>query len=150
MTADWAIWAALTGLTAWAAWTDARRCEIPNGLSLAATACSMGLLIGHLIPWSRLLWAAGTWILYELALALQPDSVGWGDVKWATIVMGWLGGRGLMVLAVGHLGSLAWATVRWWRQGRRPAWRRMGGPWAPGALLGLLILGALGWAAGPR
>lgn len=140
--------APLVIFTAIAAEEDIRRREIPNPLSALGALWGMGLMVMHVLPWFRLLWAAGIWGLYELGLALQPGSVGWGDVKWASIVMGWLGAPGLVVLAWGHLGSTLWGTADWWRHGRQTPWSRSAGPWAPGALLGLLILIALGMGQG--
>ena len=136
-------------LTTGAAYTDARREEIPNRLSLTATVIGLIAIGLGWLPWTALAWAAATWLLYELDLWLAPQSVGWGDVKWAAITMGYLGGAGLLVLAAGHAGSVLWGTIRWWRSGRRRPWRTMGAPWAPGAWVGLMLLTSLKvWSTG--
>ncbi len=137
------IWAPLTLLTSLAAWIDARREVIPNTLSLVAASIGIGLLLGHQIAWTALLWAGGMWLVYEFGNWVQPDRVGWGDAKWSAITMGYLGGLGLLVIAAGFCGSVIWGTVRWWKAGRSARWQTYGGPWAPGAWVGLLMIGGL-------
>jgi len=139
------VWLGLAGMSAVAAWVDARRQEIPNRLSLVAAGVGGVLLVLHILPWTRLLWAAATWGLYEIVLWRQPEALGWGDVKWATVIMGYLGGSGLLVLFLADALRLVWSTVRWWRHGRQGRWRDAGAPWAPGAFVGVLVWGLWPW-----
>lgn len=137
------IWAPLTILTSVAAWVDVQREVIPNTLSLVAASIGIGLVLGHQLAWTALLWAGSIWALFEIGMWSQPDKVGWGDAKWSAITMGYLGGLGLPVIAAGFFGSFLWGTVRWWKSGRVARWGTFGGPWAPGAWVGLLIIGGL-------
>lgn len=128
------------GLTTAIAWTDLRRQVIPNGFVLAGVAnAGLNLLWTH--AWWHLAWAGGTWLAYEGWLAGFPGTLGWGDVKWATVTMLTLGSTGLTVVLAGHLGAVLWGTVRWgWRRGCRglqEPWRGQPIPWAPGAWVGL-------------
>lgn len=141
MSVTWSVWIGFTALTALAAGVDARRHIIPNVLAVVAGIGGLMLLSTGVLPWTRLLWAAGTWALYEVLLWRQPGSLGWGDVKWGSLAMLYCGGAGLLVLAAGHAGCYLWGTVRWLGQRRREPWYTYGGPWAPGALAGLLIMG---------
>lgn len=135
-------WGLGTGLTGIVAVTDWRGQVIPNRWSgLGAGLVLMGILTGAL-PATRLLWGMGTWGAYELSLWWQPGSVGWGDVKWASFLMALFGGLGLLMVGAGHAGSLLWGTCQWAREGRHRPWRQYGGPWAPGAFAGCLLLGS--------
>lgn len=133
-------------MTAIVAWTDAWHYEIPNRWTLlAALGGGVFLALGW-IPWTHLLWAGGVWLLLELGDAWEPGRLGSGDIKWSVLVMGLLGPLGLAVMTAGQIGSLCWATVRWWRAQPRVPWASLGGPWAPGMLAGLLALGGgFGW-----
>lgn len=128
--------AILTGLAA--VW-DARTRTIPNALSWVAMGFGAACLALGALPPTRLLWAAGTWAAYDVVASRWPQSLGYGDVKWATVLMGFLGAAGLPVLLGAHLGVVVWATVEWLAAGRRTLWTRLTGPWAPGAAV------ALGW-----
>jgi len=134
-------WGVLTALTAVAAAWDARARIIPNPLSWIALGFGAAMLLTRQWGWGHLAWAAGTWTVYDAAATRQPGSLGYGDVKWATVIMGFLGTTGFPVLLAGHLGAVVWATVAWWRQGRPGPWREAAGPWAPGAFVGVLLLG---------
>lgn len=137
------IWAPLTILTSIAAWVDAQREVIPNALSWAATGIGIGLILGHWLAWTAILWSGGIWLLFELGHWIEPGRVGWGDAKWSAITMGYLGGLGLLVIAAGFFGSFLWGTARWWKSGRAARWQTYGGPWAPGAWAGLLVIGGV-------
>lgn len=137
------VWIPLTVLTGIAAWTDVRSRLIPNALSWIAVGWGGALLVFHGLPWTHVLWAGGTWIVYDLSATWRPGSVGYGDVKWASVIMGFLGGAGLLVLAMGHLGVFVGGTWDWCRHRRHTRWRDSQGPWAPGALAGMLLLGML-------
>lgn len=117
---------------------------IPNTLSGIALGFGLAMWLTHHWGPGHWAWAGRTWLAYDLAATLQPGSVGYGDVKWATVIMGFLEGTGLLVLACAHLGVMLWATLAWWRQGRPGPWRAAQGPWAPGALGGVLLWGWMG------
>lgn len=136
------VWWNLMLLTGMAGWIDGRHEIIPNGLSLVATVLGLWLMAMGVVPWSGLIWAIVIWVFYEIEQWLTPGRLGWGDVKWAAITMGYLGGPGILVIAAGHLGSALWGTGRWIRSERGTCWATVPGPWAPGAAVGLLLVGA--------
>ncbi len=136
-------WAPLTVLTGFAAVIDGQRRIIPNALSWIALGIGSAFLWTHVWPWTHLVWAGATWGVYDLSATYRPGSVDYGDVKWATVIMGFLGGWGFLVLACAHLGVVLWGSWVWLRDRPKTPWYHMPGPWAPGALGGLLLLGAL-------
>ena len=143
------IWAPLTGLTAWIAWTDGRERRIPNVVSALAGGLGLALMVAGVIPWTHLGWAVGVWLLFEAADLVEPDRVASGDIKWAVIVMGWLGGPGLIVIAVTQGVALIWGTVAWWVHHRVTRWSQTPAPWGPGFLIGMLaVVGDWWWMHG--
>lgn len=140
----WLIWAPLTGLTAWIAWTDGRERRIPNGVSALAAGLGLALMVAGIIPWTHLWWAGGMWLLFETIELVRPDRVGSGDIKWAVIIMGWLGAAGLLVITVTQGVAFIWGAVAWWGHHRVTRWSQMRSPWGPGFLFGLLTV-AGGW-----
>lgn len=138
----------LWSLTTIAAVTDVWRRRIPNALTWLAAGMGLAWWATGYWRWPHLAWAAGAWCVYDGIATLRPGSLGYGDVKWATVILGFLGPLGLLVVACGHLGILIWGTICWWRQGRTTPWRTMTGPWAPGAWVGLTGLIGLSWYFG--
>jgi Flp pilus assembly protein protease CpaA len=133
-------------LTTVAAWTDLRARIIPNALVFVGLGGALLAMVLGRLPWEHLLWAAGTWAAYELWQWRWPGTLGWGDVKWATVIMACLGGVGLFVLGMGHLGVTVGGTVRWgWHRLRRQPvpWRGQALPWAPGVWVGATMLGGI-------
>ncbi|AEJ40808.1 hypothetical protein TPY_2648 [Sulfobacillus acidophilus TPY] len=118
-----------TGIAAWHDWRVHR--IPPFWIGVAVGTTGIWLLLG-VWPISRLLWGAGIWGFYELGLRRMPESVGWGDVQWATLLMIGLGPWGIIPILAGHLGI---EYFHW----RYP--HRVGHPWMPGAWGGLTGLG---------
>lgn len=128
------------GLITIAAITDLRWRVIPNALFIGGIGSAVLAMLWGRISWWHLAWAAGTWAAYEIRMWLSPDRLGWGDVKLATVTTALLGGTGLFVIGMGHLGVYVWGTMRWLRNRRQTSWKGQAGPWAPGAWTGLTLL----------
>lgn len=137
----WMLW----GLTTAAAVSDLVNRTIPNTLVKAGAVGTLFAMVLGEVSWWHVAWAVGIWGGYELRMRWFPGTLGWGDVKWATVTVAVLGPLGLCVVLVGHAGVYVWGTVRWlWRKRREP-WRGQSGPWAPGAWVGLTAWLTVAW-----
>lgn len=128
----------LWGLAVIVSITDLRKRIIPNAVGWIALGIGLAWMLNGTLSWWHLAWAGGTWIVYDLQASLRPGSLAYGDVKWATAIMGFLGVPGLAILFVAHVTTMVWGTVKWLAQHRTAPWRTIGGmPWAPGTWLGI-------------
>lgn len=148
-----AVWLLLAPVAVLLAAIDRRVHRLPDQLTLPAAGAAAVLLgIAALLPehggsWlSALLGGAGLGALYLLLFLVNPNGMGFGDVKLALslgVVLGWYGWA--VVFAGGFAGFLFGAVYGLALMIMRRAGRRTGIPFGPfmiaGALLGILLGG---------
>ncbi|MBB6674785.1 A24 family peptidase [Cohnella nanjingensis] len=126
-------WAATVVLLGAACWTDLRRMEIPNGLTVSFAAA--GLLyqvIAH--GYGRIGWTLGGVAagMLPLLLLYALRGIGGGDVKWFAAFGAWAGAAMALQLVVGSVlcaGAIALLLMAMRLPGVRTAARRLKWPW---------------------
>lgn len=148
-----AVWLLLVPVAVLLAAVDHRVHRLPDSLTLPAAGAAAALLgIAALLPehggsWlSALLGGVGLGAFYLLLFLVNPNGMGFGDVKLALslgVVLGWYGWA--VVFAGGFAGFLFGAVYGLALMIMRRAGRRTGIPFGPfmiaGALLGILLGG---------
>lgn len=129
----------LAALVTVAAVYDIRTRKIPNILSWFALAYGLVFVLFHWWGYGHLLWALGTWVFFELILLIKPGAVGYGDVKLATVIVGFLTYEGVLVILTAQLISVIWHLINTasHRHAAKPKSPSMI-PWAVSAWGGLL------------
>ncbi|WNI29547.1 A24 family peptidase [Streptomyces sp. ITFR-6] len=148
-----AVWLLLVPVAVLLAAIDRRVHRLPDELTLPAAGAAAALLgVAALLPehggsWlSALLGGVGLGAFYLLLFLVNPNGMGFGDVKLALslgVVLGWYGWA--VVFAGGFAGFLFGAVYGLALMIMRRAGRRTGIPFGPfmiaGALLGVLLGG---------
>ncbi|WP_371633486.1 A24 family peptidase [Streptomyces sp. NBC_01259] len=148
-----AVWLLLAPVAVLLAAIDRRVHRLPDELTLPAAGAAAALLgVAALLPehggsWlSALLGGAALGVFYLLLFLVNPNGMGFGDVKLALslgVVLGWYGWA--VVFAGGFAGFLFGAVYGLALMILRRAGRRTGIPFGPfmiaGALLGVLLGG---------
>lgn len=138
----WGLWALTAGAGIW----DLRTRTVPNTWwALGAAWIVAGWCLGWW-PWTHVIPLVAVALLYELANALQPGQFGYGDVKWALLIMGAIGWPGLWLLALAHVLTIPVGTATWLRGRRQTAWNAQHVPWVTVLWVGWTLSGVALWA----
>ena len=125
------------GLTAGAAWVDARTHTIPPKLIAVGAAGAVGAVLGGWLPPVDLLWGVLVGVAYTILTAPAPDVFGGGDLKLAAMTAVWWGPAAFLVFLAAHV-LHGLASLGWWVVRGRSTGPRLGAhahPWAPFLLL---------------